>query len=308
MTRADPVTEPLSLIQRCIYSVLSSCTSGLGNLDFPGIRRLAPRLGALLWAALPSRRALAARNIRDCLKLSEAEANSLARESFNHNAQSFLEAVLIPRFGFDHPALRVVNPERFARFSATPSPIVISSGHIGAWELQAGLLGEFQHHNGTGQERPCMVVVRRNSNPALNRLMMDLRSSRGLQVVGHREAVFTVLKGLRRHGVAAFLVDHNAGRSEALFLPFLGRPAAVNMGPALLAVRTGAEIWPTSILRHGDTYHFCLEEPLCTASLSGERDDKIRAAATFYTEAAERFVRRAPEQWFWMHNRWKTKE
>lgn len=307
MTRSAPEAEPLSLVQRCLYSVFSSCAKELGNLDFPGIRKLAPRLGALLWTCLPGRRSLAIRNIRAGLDLSEVEARELARESFHHNALSFLEAVLIPRFGFDHPALRVANPDHFARLSATLNPAVISSGHIGAWELQAGLLGEFQYnHSRTGQIRRCMVVVRRNSNPALNRLMMELRSSRGLQVVGHREAVFTVLKGLRANGAAAFLVDHNAGRSEALFLPFLGRPAAVNMGPALLAVRTGAEIWPTSILRQGDTYHFCLEAPLNTAELTGDRDAKVLAAATFYTEAAERFVRRAPEQWFWMHNRWKT--
>lgn len=308
MSRSAPTIEPLSFIQSCVYSVLNSWAGGLGNLDFPGIRKLAPRLGALLWAALPSRRALATRNIRQGLNLSEAEAKSLARESFNQNAQSFLEAVLIPRFGLNHPNLRIEDPELFAQLPVFHGPVVITSGHIGAWELQASVLGDFQYNNSTGHHRPCMVIVRRNSNAALNQLMMQLRSSRGLQVVGHREAVFTVLKGLRQQAMAAFLVDHNAGHSEALFIPFLGRKAAVNMGPALLAVRTEAEIWPSSILRQGDNFLVCLEKPLRTAELTGDRNAKILAAATFYTQAAERFIHRAPEQWFWMHNRWKTQE
>lgn len=283
--------------------VLWSCAGGLARLDFHGIRRLAPKLGALLWATMPSRRALAVHNISRSLGLSLPAARDIARESFNQNALSFLETVLTPRFGFEHPDFRLDNPELFARLQTTPAPVVISAAHLGAWELQAGLLGQF-----STKERPCVMVVRRYGNKIVNELIMRLRSSRGAEVLGHRAAVYPVLRNLRRNGLAAFLVDHNAGRSEALFLPFLGRDAAVNFGPALLAVRTKAEIWPSCLLRQGENYVFCQEPPLNTAELTGDRDTNVLAAARFYTEAAERFVRRAPEQWFWMHNRWKTQK
>lgn len=295
--------EPPHGIRKIVDDFLWATASQMARLDFPGIRKLAPKLGTALWLALPARRALAVQNISLGLGVPQAEARDIARESFQHNAQSFLEAVLAPTFGFGHPLLRMENEEQVTRCRAVERPIVASSGHIGAWELQAGILGEFL----SDRKRPTMMVVRRNSNAALNNLMVRLRSSRGADVVGHREAVFTVLRGLRRNGLVAFLVDHNASRSEAIFLPFLGRPAAVNMGPALLAVRAGAEVWPAFLLRQGEHYLFCQEEPMLPPQ-GGDREAAVRAVAQFYTEAAERIVRRAPEQWFWMHNRWKTQE
>lgn len=303
MTRTV-MPEPPSAIRALVDATLWGVAKSLGKLDFPGVRRLAPRLGTLLWHALPGRRDLAVRNIQLGLGLPEAEARDLARESFTHNAQSFLEAVLTPQFSFQHPLFKLEDEARLARFQSEDRPVVASTGHMGAWELEAGLLGEF--HNNC--QRPRMVVVRRSGNVAFNTLMARLRGSRGAQVVAHREAVFTVLRGLRKNGVAAFLVDHNSSRSEAVFLPFLGRSAAVNMGPALLAVRAQAMVWPTYLLRQGENYLFCQEDPLDAAALEGERDDMVLAVARFYTEAAERFLRRAPEQWFWMHNRWKTQE
>lgn len=296
--------EPLTRVQKLTLSLLQSGSNALARLDFDGIRKLAPQLGALLWTCLPARRRLAETNVRDCLNLSAAEARNIARESFTHTALSFLETVLSPQFGFEHPLFQVEDPKLLVRLQTTPAPVVITSGHMGAWELQAGLLGEFWRDS----NRPSLMVVRRYGNRAFNEFMVRQRGSWGAEVLGHREAVFPVLKTLRRKGAAAFLVDHNAGRSEALFLPFLGRTAAVNMGPALLAVRAKAEIWPACILRQGEKYVLCQQPPLDTATLPSDRDQAIKIAAEFYTQAAERFIRRAPEQWFWMHNRWKTQE
>lgn len=298
------MSEPLSLIQTATLRVLHGAAKGLGKLDFDGIRKLGLTLGAVMWATLPGRKNIAVNAIHERLELPLPAARELARESFNHNARSFLEAVLIPSFGLSHPLCRVDNQELFNRIMTTQQPAIASTGHIGAWELEAGVMGEM--HSASG--RPCQVVVRRYGNRVFNQFMTELRSCRGTQVIGHREAVYHVLKGLRKNGISGFLVDHNASRDEALFMPFLGRTAAVNMGPALLAVRTGAEIWPSYLLREDDHYLLYLEPPLDTTALQGDRQDMVKAAAEFYTQAAERVVRRAPEQWFWMHNRWKTQE
>ena len=291
----------MNALSRAVYSLLSTSAAALARGGFPAMRRRASRLGALLWHGLPGRRRLAETNIQRHLGLGAAAARELARESFDQNARSFLEAVLTPHFGFDHPLLEIEDPALMARFQTKDRPRVGATGHLGAWELEAALLGEF------APDRPRLVVVRRYSYAPVNQLMADLRGGRGATVLGHREAVFPVLRALRHSGVAAFLVDHNASRSESLFLPFFADVAAVNMGPALLAVRGEAEIWPIALLRRGEKYVFTIEPPLDTRSLDGDRDAKIEAAARFYTEALERLIRRAPEQWFWMHNRWKTR-
>lgn len=272
----------------------------LGKLGFSRIRSLARGLGSLLWTCLPKRRRLATESIARHLELSQATAESLARASFTHNARSFLESVLVPEFGLSHPLLDVERPDLLERLKRGERPSVITTAHLGAWELLASLLGDVSDH-------PRLTVVRTYKNKLMDYVTTRLRSSHGADVIGHREAAFPVLRALRKNGYAAFLADHNTSRSEAFFLPFLGEEAAVNKGPAVLAVRAKALVWPIALIRDGDRYRIIIEEPLDTALLEGDAEEKALAVAAFYTEANERMVRRAPDQWFWMHNRWKTK-
>ncbi|MBO6002215.1 MAG: acyltransferase, partial [Mailhella sp.] len=74
-----------------------------------------------------------------------------------------------------------------------------------------------------------------------------------------------------------------------------------------LAVRAKALIWPVALARDGDGYVFRTQDPLDTVLLEGSFEERVRRAAEFYTRAVEQFVRREPEQWFWMHDRWKTR-
>ena len=273
----------------------------LGKLGFPGIRSFAKGLGAAFWVCLPSRRRLATNNIASHLDVSPAVAESLARSSFTHNAHSFLEALLVPEFGLNHPLLDVERPDLLERLKHEERPAVIVAGHFGAWELLASLLGD------VSSTRPRLTVVRTYKNKVLHDVSTRLRSSRGLVVFGHREAAFPVLRALRKNGYAAFLADHNTSRSEAFFLPFLGEEAAVNKGPAVLAVRGKALVWPIYLIRDGARYRLIIDEPLDTLRLEGDADARTQAVAEFYTDAIGRMVRRVPDQWFWMHNRWKTK-
>ena len=126
-------------------------------------------------------------------------------------------------------------------------------------------------------------------------------------MVGHRRAAMDVIRALHKNGIVAFLVDHNSSRAESEFLPFLGEEAAVNMGPALLAVRGKALVWPLVLAREGKDYVFRLRKPLDTLELTGTREENVRTTVEFYTRAIEDFIVAEPEQWFWMHERWKTK-
>lgn len=273
----------------------------LAKSGFGGVRKAGLGLGRLFWLCLRKRRQLAIGNIYSHLGYPHAKARLIARESFTQNADSFLECVLVPEFGMDHPLLHIERPDLLERLKRENRPAVAATGHLGAWELLAGLLGDIS------SERDRIVVVRRYRNATLHYVTTRLRSSRGARAIGHREATFPVLHALRQNGCVAFLVDHNTGSSESVFLPFLGEEAAVNKGPALLAVRANAKIWPIFLLRKNGKYILTQEEPLDTATLHGSTEEKIEEAARFYTQAMERAVRRAPEQWFWMHNRWKTR-
>jgi KDO2-lipid IV(A) lauroyltransferase len=283
------------------YTLLSFAGTLLG---WRGAHALGALLGEALWWLAPSRRHLAAEAMAVHLGMPLEQARAKARRSFRQNMRSFLELLMATRVDqrFVRERMEIADPELWERITSDKRPLVMTTGHLGAWELLSGLVRV------TIPKERRQVVVRRNKDQDLHRLIVRLRSRPGVEIVDHRKAAFKVLKGLKRGGMAAFLVDHNTLRQEAVFLPFLGRTAAVTMGPALLAVRSGAAVWPGFLERlAGGRYRLHLEEPLDTTTLEGSTEDKIRATAEFYTRAMERFVLLAPEQWLWMHKRWKTR-
>lgn len=290
----------LTTCQRLRFNLLSRGASALARLDFDGLGKLGDRLGSLMWTCLPRRRELAIGNVARHIGVSWDEARDIARRSFCHSGRSFTEILLTGRFGMDSPRLRFAQPDLKQALSECTRPIVAATAHIGAWELLASLLGQIY-----APPRPRMVVVRRYPDPAVQAFITARREAGGAAMIGHRTVAASVLKALRQNGIVAFLVDHHALRGESLFLPFLGEEAAVNMGPALLAVRAGALLWPVFLVRDGGNYVMVQEAPLDTAALTGTREEKVREAALFYTGAVERIVRAHPAQWFWMHNRWK---
>ena len=281
--------------------ILRLIARGLYALNFRGVYALGRLVGALLWFFLRRRRHESIGRIQERLGVPYERAREIARASFTHNATAFLEIVQNPRFGLRSPRFRPSEQsERAVRILTSPRPIVAAMAHFGAWELLAAFVKDF--------ERPMATVVRRQKNSALHELICELRNEGGMASIDHREASSKVLAHLRVNGVVGFLVDHNCSRNEAIFLPFLGKTAAVNMGPALLAIRGKALVWPVFMLREeGGSYAVCTEEPLDTATLEGPISDRARQVAEFYTAAVERCVLARPEQWFWMHDRWKTR-
>lgn len=293
----------MTATERLRFHLLRATGTVLRLLGFPGIRLLGNAVGHLIWYFVPSRRELAVNNIMRHLGMDREAAEKTALASFCHTGRSFLEILLTGRFGMQSPRLRIASPELMQRLRDCQRPIVAATAHFGSWELLASMLGQLY-----APPRPRMVVVRRYGDNAVQEFIASCREATGADMIGHRNAAMSVVRALHKKGIVAFLVDHNSSRAEAEFLPFLNEVAAVNMGPALLAVRAHALIWPVVLVREGGDYVFHLKEPLDTATLEGTREEQIRTAALFYTRAIEDFIRERPEQWFWMHDRWKTRE
>lgn len=277
--------------------------AGLGQrLDYDGVRRWGERLGGLLWTVLRERREMAAEAIARHLHIPADQARSMARKNFANTGRSFFELFLSRKVDlrFVEKRIRISDPNSFQALLETDRPMVSISGHLGAWEL----MGPVMHVMIPGRHK--QVVVRKPKDTTLHEVMTRLRTMPTVEVVDHRNAVLKVLRNMKKGGATGFLVDHNTSTSEAIFLPFLEAIAAVNMGPALLAIRAKAVIQPMFIIREGDGYVLHTEPYLDTRELEGSREEKIQRAALFYTQAVERAVRRWPEQWYWLHRRWKT--
>ena len=258
-----------------------------------------------MFLGLPQRRRWATQAIEHRLGTNKNRAKLLAKASFSHAGQSFMEHLFTREIDhrFMHTHVEVPAPKSFFPWIEAQRPIVAVTGHFGAWELLAGVL------NLHFQSRPAQIVVRQPKNEMMSGIMTRFRQGSGVKVIHRDEAATKVLSNLRQNGITAFLVDQNTGRSKAVFLPFLGRYAAVNMGPALLAIRAKALVWPIFLLRSGkQQYTLESHPPLDTLNLrAASLGEKVSEVATFYTQAVEQMVLRYPEQWFWMHRRWKKR-
>jgi KDO2-lipid IV(A) lauroyltransferase len=197
--------------------------------------------------------------------------------------------------------IRVVGEENLRRARSLGRGVFILSAHIGGWELgaiRAGMLGE-----------PISPVVRPLDNPLLERELSRRRTRFGNRPIAKRDAARDILKALRRGETVAILVDQNVLAREAVFVPFFGRPAATTPALALFQRKSGAPVVPVFTWPEGDgRYRLEFETPIEAEDVAGaDRDEAVRRLTARYMEVTEAAIRKAPEAWLWMHNRWRTR-
>jgi Kdo2-lipid IVA lauroyltransferase/acyltransferase len=166
------------------------------------------------------------------------------------------------------------------------------SGHLGNWEIMGGMAARIGY--------PITFVVARQSNAQVEALIDKYRMAAGIEIVKRSEAVRGVLSAVKRNRLIALMIDQDA-HEDGAFVPFFGRLASPPRGPAVFHQRTGSPlIFARSIWLPGDQYRVQFDR----FDSQGSTDtDEITARMTAMLEAE---IRKTPEQWFWMHRRWKT--
>lgn len=286
------------------YLLYQGVGTALQAMDINQASLAGTLLGELMWTASPSRRKLAIQSISNHLGLNTMSATRIAKQNFRHTGTSFVEMFLTRKVDlkFSTAHISFADASRFRRIKNEKRPIVATTGHFGSWELLSPLLA--LHFS----ERECQIIVKHPKDRAFTQIVAYYRGVGGNQIISKDQAASHVLRCLSHNGISAFLVDHNAKRSKSLFLPFLGEQASVNIGPAVLAIRSRAIVWPIFLLRMGrGKYQVHSYEPLDCTQLTGKMQEKVKRVAEFYTQTVEQMVRRFPEQWFWMHKRWRTR-
>jgi len=175
--------------------------------------------------------------------------------------------------------------------------VLLFSGHFGHWELTAMMQGYLG--------LPLSLVARPLDNPDLERLLARLRERSGNRIIHKRNAVREMLRAVREKQGVAIVIDQDA-RSDGVFVPFFGHPASTTPTLGLLAIRTGAVVIPTFSIPVGKGRYRVVYEPAVEVPSSGDRDRDVLELTAHCTAIVEKWVRRYPEQWLWMHRRWKT--
>jgi len=193
-----------------------------------------------------------------------------------------------------HEWIRYEGFEHFTKAKAAGKGVLFATLHLGAWELSA-----FSH---ALMAEPMHVVVRPLDNPLLNAFVEARRAASGNVIVGKKEAARSVFQALKDNRAVGILVDQNVGMDEGIFVNFFGRKACVSPTFAKLAARTGAAVIPGYAIWSPDERKFVLrfDEPVGITGNTFIDTQRIQ-------NALERAIRAYPDQWLWIHRRWKTR-
>jgi Kdo2-lipid IVA lauroyltransferase/acyltransferase len=188
--------------------------------------------------------------------------------------------------------------EHADRAKASGRGIVFATAHIGNWELHGLVWGWLVE--------PLGVVARPLDNPELDRRLCAFRTRSGNAVIYKHRALVQVLRRLKEGGAVAILVDQNVQEQDGIFVDFFGRKAATTTVAAALAVKTGATLLAAHCEALPDGRYRLVYEPPLEWTPSGNRQQDIADLTQRLTTIIEGWIRAVPEQWLWMHRRWKT--
>lgn len=297
-------TQPRSLARTCIeYAAAWTILKGVSLAPRSFALKAGQTVGALAHAVLPHLRRHAEINLRLAFPdLDERERARIKRGAFRNLGRLLGEISQFPRLTPENIKSVVVYEglENYLNAVAEGRGVILLTGHIGAWELSV------YAHSVYGY--PMSFLARRVDNPMVERLAESYRSRYGNRSIDKKNSVREVLKTLKSGGVVGILADLNASREEGVFCDFFGVPACTTAGVATLALRTGAVVVPGYLIwdESERIHRLHFEPPVATINTGNQKED-VMANTARYTKVLESIIRRRPDQWLWIHRRWRTR-
>ncbi len=260
-------------------------------------------VGALAHLVLPHLRRHAEINLRLAFPdLDERERARIRRGAFRNLGRLLGEISRFPRLNRENISSIVTYDglENYLNAVAEGRGVILLTGHIGAWELSVYAHSIYGH--------PMSYLARRVDNPLVERLAESYRARYGNRSIDKKGSVREILKTLKSGGVVGILADLNTSREEGVFCDFFGVEACATAGVATLALRTGAVVLPGYLIwdDRARVHRLRFESPVETINTGNQKDDVIANTAR-YTKVLESIIRRHPDQWLWIHRRWRTR-
>ncbi len=284
------------------YALLRLVLLGLRAMPMRGALWVARRLGDLAYDGVRIRRRVTRENLRRALgpQRTQRELDRIARSCYRHFAMTFVELALCshrPLAELDE-RVEVTGWENVTEAAARGRGILFLTAHFGNWEILGAWMGR--------GPQALHVVVGDQRNRKVDQYSKHLRRRLGMEVIPMGAALRDIVRTLRGGGQVALVADQDGG-PEGLFLDFFGRPASFPLGPARFAYRTGAPIVMGFGRRVAPGRFRCQFPRPIYADPSRPESEEIARILRTYSTTLESLVQRDPEQWFWMHRRWKTR-
>ncbi len=293
------------MVQYLIYSVIR----GFGffvNLFPDGIAVwIGKQLGRLAYFLDFEHRHVAIENLELAFggEKTEKEIRGIAFRTFENLGMNFVEFLRSPGLNTDKLLERVELEGRSHVEEALKEGkgIIFLLGHIGNWEL-LGRMASFFGGSIMAIARPL------KKNERLDQFIEDVRRTSGLEVLSSKRVARQVVSALRENKMVGILIDQREKRSQGVGVEFFGKKASTTPASAFFALKTGAAVIPVYALRLQGGRHRFVAEPPVELIKTGDKAEDIRANTQRHTEVLESIVRRYPDQWFWIHRRWKRKQ
>lgn len=259
-------------------------------------------VGEAMYRLMPRRRAIGLKNLEIAFgdTLSDDEKERILRTTFRNLGKSLAEVLHFSRMT---PAevrnkVTVVGQEHYLAARAHGKGVIYLAAHIGNWEMTPFA----QAMSGY----PLTVVARPLDNRYLDRVVTRIRMLHGNKVMARRNALRSIIAVLKRNESIGILMDQNTLKSRGIFVDFFGKPACTVPVIPLLALRRDVPVIPAFLVRTGfDTHTLHIHPPLDMVR-TGDTQHDIAVNTARCNQVLEDFIRRHPDQWFWIHNRWKN--
>lgn len=275
----------------------------LGALPLPPARMAGASMATVVSWFVPRLKRTALFNLRLAFpEWPERKRRATFRRLVKHLGWMGAEFAHIPSYTRERMEKLVILDgfENYAAAERRGKGVIFFTGHTGAWEIMP-IAFSLLHH-------PIYFLARAIANPRVNQLTESYRCATGNRPIEKNQSARIVLRALREGASVGFLADHNTMPEEAVFVPFFDIQAATTSGAARLALRTDAAVlpsymyWDERLRKHRLRF-----EPAVELVRTGDEEVDVRENTARFTRALEEFVREHPEQWLWMHKRWKNR-
>jgi KDO2-lipid IV(A) lauroyltransferase len=289
--------------ERLEYAAAWATLKFFGWLPRPVSRWTAARFAAILFRLRPAWRRVAMFNLQLAFPgWSEAERSRVVRLMVRNLGWLMAEFAHLPHYSRESIERTMVQDgfENFLAAERQGRGVLFLTGHLGAWELKP-----FAH---ALYHKPIYFLVRPIKNRRVDALVNRYRGLSGNRPIEKNDSARVILRVLRDGGTVGILADQNTTPAEAVFVDFFGIPAATTAGLARLARRTGAAVLPVHSYWDASLKKYRLRcEPALELAHSADEEDDVFANTKLFNQTLEGFIRRFPDQWFWVHRRWKNR-
>jgi KDO2-lipid IV(A) lauroyltransferase len=295
------------LRERLEYALVWPFIKLIGLLPRPLARAIGITLGLAVYTLHRRLRRVGLRNLALAFPdMPERERRRILRGEFISLGRQLAEVCLFPRYTRENVSRIVIYDgfENFERAYARGKGVLFLTGHLGAWELSA-----FAHSlNG----HPLSIVMRSLDNPHIDALLESYRTMHGNRTVDKDDFVRGLLSAMRAGETVGILMDTNMTPPQGVFVDFFGIPACTASGLARIALRTDAAVVPGFTVWDSNLRKYILRfepavELIRTGDNKNDNEADVVANTAKFTKVLEDVIRRYPDQWLWVHRRWKTR-